>query len=132
MMFRWPHPTTGSPVTTARPLKQKTLLFFACFFSFFCFSPVRFCLCSTAFAFLRAFLSRYTFCLSSHIKIIFAFCHPPRYTVRRSKKERSLTGKKGTTNMRHSSEMDMCSGPLVGNLLRFSIPLMASSILQLH
>ena len=33
--------------------------------------------------------------------------------------------------MRHSSEMDMCSGPLVGNLLRFSIPLMASSILQL-
>ena len=33
--------------------------------------------------------------------------------------------------MRHSSEIDMCSGPLVGNLLRFSLPLMASGILQL-
>ena len=33
--------------------------------------------------------------------------------------------------MRHSSEIDMCSGPLAGSLLRFSIPLMASSILQL-
>ena len=33
--------------------------------------------------------------------------------------------------MRHSSEIDMCSGPLVGSLLRFSLPLMASGILQL-
>ena len=33
--------------------------------------------------------------------------------------------------MRHSSEIDMCSGPLAGSLLRFSLPLMASSILQL-
>ena len=32
---------------------------------------------------------------------------------------------------RHSPDVDMCSGPLVGNLLRFSIPLMASGILQL-
>ena len=33
--------------------------------------------------------------------------------------------------MRHSPDVDMCNGPLVGNLLRFSIPLMASGILQL-
>lgn len=33
--------------------------------------------------------------------------------------------------MRHSLEMDMCNGPLMGNLLRFSLPLMASGILQL-
>ena len=33
--------------------------------------------------------------------------------------------------MRHSSEIDMCSGPLAGSLLRFSLPLMASGILQL-
>lgn len=33
--------------------------------------------------------------------------------------------------MRHSLEMDMCSGPLMGNLLRFSVPLMASGVLQL-
>lgn len=33
--------------------------------------------------------------------------------------------------MRHTPDVDMCNGPLVGNLLRFSIPLMASGILQL-
>lgn len=33
--------------------------------------------------------------------------------------------------MRKDMTMDMCSGPLFGNLLRFSVPLMLSGILQL-
>ena len=33
--------------------------------------------------------------------------------------------------MARSYEMDMCSGPLPGKILRFAIPLMLSSILQL-
>lgn len=33
--------------------------------------------------------------------------------------------------MKRSYEMDMCSGPLLGKILRFSVPLMLSGILQL-
>lgn len=33
--------------------------------------------------------------------------------------------------MKRSYEIDMCNGPLLGKLLRFAIPLMFSSILQL-
>ena len=32
---------------------------------------------------------------------------------------------------RHSYNIDMCSGPLAGKLLLFSLPLMMSSMLQL-
>ena len=33
--------------------------------------------------------------------------------------------------MKRTAEIDMCNGPLLGKLLRFSIPLMLSGILQL-
>ena len=37
----------------------------------------------------------------------------------------------GESAVRRSFEIDMCSGPLMGKLLLFSIPLMLSGILQL-
>src|SRR5699024_10278671 len=86
---------------------------------------------------------RSVFCCFLPVKIVIHFGHPAiskRYLhfhkcrstlVGARVPSASLTEKKGPTTMRHSSEIDMCSGPLAGSLLRFSIPLMASSILQL-
>ena len=37
----------------------------------------------------------------------------------------------GVNTLKKDMTMDLCSGPIMGNLLRFSIPLMLSGILQL-